>query len=145
MSDIINAYILAARASEKGTDTMSTNLNETIRLFILNLPEIVELRKAVNTEPGDAEDFTDKQLRIIDNAIAVALEDFDFEYTVTNAVESMDLSDAIESTLEFGYLDLDRILGLDDKVEEKVDDKVSDLESKIADLEDRLDNASLDI
>ena len=142
--------------SREGINTM--DINETLRLFILNLPEIRALRVAAEAAPEPESKYLDAE------AVERAIEDYDFTYIVENAVESLDLSDAVDNAISYGYVSItEHVDGSDLDIEgnsaitylqERVDaldevagmaDRITELEELVTNLNFRLDNASLDI
>jgi hypothetical protein len=129
--------------TDRKESDMNTNLNDAIRLFVLNLPEILELRN----RPEYAPPTNDDGIRAI---VADAIENYeqnDLSYAVESVLEDMDFESKVETVLNYGFIDItskvdgDELLGQSREFN-VLSDTVNDLESKVKELERRIEAAA---
>lgn len=116
------------------------DINNNLRLFVLNIPELLDLRTEVNTlkaETDKPEEVSEQVARAIENVVEEGIDNADIPYMVESAIENYDFSDAVESALDYGYID----------ITSKVDGGDIDIESNsaVTSLEERIEKIESDL
>jgi hypothetical protein len=131
-----------------------TNLNDAVRLFILNLPEVVELRKAAATPDNEVSESVARAIQDGAEYVVQNWADSEAPYLIEGALDDYDFGSAIEHAFSYGTVDINSAIDADEVISNSGDfdavrDTVNDLESKVIELEalvaaltNRLDDAA---
>lgn len=127
------------------------NLNETVRLFILNLPEILELRNEI-LELRNARPLVDDAIAVaVRDAVGDAVDDLDMDGAIERGLDNYDLTYAIENAFAYGGVDVtgnidgsDLDIGSNGAIT-AIEERLDSIESALDNIIERLDNASISI
>lgn len=134
-----HALIITGQYGQKGTNM---DLNDTIKTFVLNIPAIIDLRNDVaSLKDAPAPDSSISEAdwdAIADSARDAARDYFESE---------VDMADAVENAITYGYVDLSSALDYDEIVSNSsefgdLQTQVQDNKDNIEELTSALDNLS---